>query len=420
MPGHPLALDIPVLKLKPGYNQSMVALGAIEHYPMESSAVEIINGNNGTAEVVNFNFSGPVPGKMAAEFTGTGSRIRVNVGSLTTRFDGRAGSISVFVYIAPGEWTSGQTRTVYTFGVNNDNRLLFQKGGTSNIIILSYVAGATTTSYTHTFNPQQAGWFHITITWDYAGDEVRFFLNGLQVSTTRKSLGTWVAATPLSEANTAIGALRSSSTAAVPLVGALSNLVIFNRALTRSEAPIVANKPLYQEISFMAIGDSKTANRRWSPYLVDLLTDGGARVGVERPSEIAQGGATTATIAGLIDAALATRFDDPTIVFCNVGVNDFGVIDPEDTVTNYRAILTSLRSWTDAPIGIMRPWKEGSDAAADEFADVLLPDIMDGFENIFIGPDEREYLPANTADGIHPTPAGYELTAQLWFESMGF
>lgn len=173
----------------------------------------------------------------------------------------------------------------------------------------------------------------------------------------------------------------------------------------------------------MTLGDSKTTPQEYSITLADLLTNPW-RVGVERPAEIAVGGATTAHWAANIDAALAARTDRPDKILINLGVNDLPTwpSGQADTVSNFRYILDALHTWSPASeIGIMRFWQRTYDEECDEFAEILLPQIRDGYEAFTReGPDERVFLENGdngttlTDDGLHPNAAGNLVTAAEW------
>ena len=76
------------------------------------------------------------------------------------------------------------------------------------------------------------------------------------------------------------------------------------------------------DIDFTAFGDSKSV----STYQSQLITDF-ANVGlsaVERPSSMATNGATVLSRLSTLTADLAARGDDTAYILCNLGVNDIG------------------------------------------------------------------------------------------------
>ena len=80
------------------------------------------------------------------------------------------------------------------------------------------------------FSP--TGSFCIGLTWDKAGDAVKFFVNGIQSGATATGLGVFAGA--LSSTQTIIGALNTGATAR-SVDGSLAHGALFNRAPSASE-----------------------------------------------------------------------------------------------------------------------------------------------------------------------------------------
>ncbi len=114
----------------------------------------------------------------------------------------------------------------------------------------------------------------------------------------------------------------------------------------------------------------------------------------------------------------------------NIGVNDFGTSSPGPSVTQWIADMTTVidavhAQWPDALVFLMRPWKRGFDARADQFA-AAIDIIIAARDFTRLGPDERIWLKGsdngttNTTDGIHYSVAGESACVDAWLHSLGY
>lgn len=143
----------------------------------------------------------------------------------------------------------------------------------------------------------------------------------------------------------------------------------------------------------------------------------------------AVGGVTTATVAGDIAAYLDTLDPAkvPLHVLINLGTNDLpgiqsGSITQTPWVNNMGTILDAVHAkWPSAKVYLMRVYWSAYPAAQDTLDDTYIPAVLSGRGAwAFVGPDERTFIPGNTADGTHPNAHGYDLTAAEWQTVMGY
>lgn len=195
------------------------------------------------------------------------------------------------------------------------------------------------------------------------------------------------------------------------------------------------------------IGDSKSVNQTWVTPFMNSISNSTYQW-TENAARIALAGTSVNYWKPSIDAELAARAASPAPEFIcvNLGTNDVNGDAPNDVfhndanqdgaewTANLAYILDALHTkWSGAEIYVMRPWKpdyNGSEfqTKLDLIGDTLIPNAISGRSWAHLGPDERVFL-ENGDDGatyiqaapdrIHPTVAGYELTAQKWKTLLG-
>jgi lysophospholipase L1-like esterase len=113
-------------------------------------------------------------------------------------------------------------------------------------------------------------------------------------------------------------------------------------------------------------------------------------------------------------AAITTQHD---LVLFNLGANDAAAGLPEQVQWEADAgyILDAFHAkWPLAKVYMMRVYRVGYEAACDT-VDGWIANVVAARPGwAFLGPDERTFLPGNLVDDVHPTVAGYVLTAQQW------
>lgn len=147
----------------------------------------------------------------------------------------------------------------------------------------------------------------------------------------------------------------------------------------------------------------------------------------ERPSRVAAGGATVATLRAGVDASLAATIGTPDYVFTNMGINDSASLPVEATwKTNYGYILDAFHTkWPSAIIKVTYVWAAGRDANCTTL-NSWIDFVLSTRAWATVGLDEQIVLKGsdngvtNTTDGIHPNRVGYILVAAARKASMGY
>lgn len=152
--------------------------------------------------------------------------------SLNTAFDGQSVTVMVwFRVVNAGVWTDGTFRRAVTFRVNANNRLLIQKTNLNNTINLAYRANNVLEQVTINIFAGRTDWISAFLTADLAADEMRAYIDGVQVGATQVGLGTW--AGNLDPVLVLVGA-QSQAPAAV-WDGFLAHPAVWDRALPPAE-----------------------------------------------------------------------------------------------------------------------------------------------------------------------------------------
>lgn len=182
----------------------------------------------------------------------------------------------------------------------------------------------------------------------------------------------------------------------------------------------------------VAIGDSKTIGYgalAKNGYRNELAANLSALPGVSDAyfvDVLASSGWTMAQVWAALPAFLASEADVPEWVLMNVGTPDLPNIGGSTTEAAWKSALGNIldalhAKWPSAQIRLMRPIWLGYEANAATMNDTWMPAVL-ATRAAFaaVGPDERVFLDATTLpDGIHPSDAGYTLTASEWQTAMG-
>jgi len=180
-------------------------------------------------------------------------------------------------------------------------------------------------------------------------------------------------------------------------------------------------------LSFLVLGDSKSTS---TGYPDDLVVLANATNGVFCTSAypaLDVGGYTLSNAKSVIDANLATRFDNPTWALLNYGANDVTALPTEaQWKSDLTYILDALHvKYPSMQVYIMRPWKRSEATDCNSLATWISDVVATRSSFAHLGPDERVFLENGddgvtyTSDGIHPNAAGYALTAAEWKTVLG-
>ena len=192
---------------------------------------EGIAARDGTyTDVTLANVAGNI--RATATFDGTTSYVDIYSASLAAAFDGAEGTMAIWVKVSgAGVWTDGVARVCMRIKADAGNAITIQRLAANNEFRYTYrseigdLAAITET-----------GWFHTAVTWSASADEVKYYWDGAQVSTTDTGIGVWAGA--LSATEVVIGAKNSG--AENPWSGYLAHAAIWTTPLTPAQILVLA------------------------------------------------------------------------------------------------------------------------------------------------------------------------------------
>ncbi len=123
----------------------------------------------------------------------------------------------------------------------------------------------------------------------------------------------------------------------------------------------------------------------------------------------------------VINDDFASRYHGTNWIIFSLGVNDSANLSGNEAqwVTDYQYLLDTAHVFEpNAKIGIVKPWRRGSDSLWDSIGDTYIPQVISGRNWAHVVADERVILKADddgashTVDGIHPNPDGHIALAQ--------
>lgn len=395
--------------------------------PAGSATAQDLSGNGCAATInadVTLGYAGISPaGKTCAKRTGTtvSEGITIYSAALNSAFNPAEFTVAAWIKANATIWGDSTIKNFCSIRADVSNRINLSKANSAGAISYAYTAGGTAKSVTYT-TASPIDWIHVAITVSKAADEMKAYFNGSQVGTTQTGLGVWAGALT----SGACSLLGWASGGYFQPDGYMGHAAIWSAALDASEVASLAVPFDGGYLTFMAIGDSKTANTvNW----VEWLIAGSPRI-VCRPIRYAGGGWNTQEVRDGIDAALAARSDTPEIVLVNLGANDVNGGDPGATwKTNTAYIVDACRAkWPAVVVYLAKIWKRNTGlqaagiAAINGYIDQLVAE-RGGW--LRVGVNEALFLEGGddgvtyTSDGTHPNAAGCALEAAAWRTVLG-
>lgn len=343
-----------------------------------------------------------------------------------------AGDWTWVAWIRPTDSRDEGVVSNYVASNTSSTVLLYMAGGGDTRITGKTVSGTSFSAglLSPTGSVPLAGaWSMVVFGWDETAKKQWLQINAGTVALSA-ALGTPNAGTNLLE----IG--RRSQSTSFDFLGQISRVGFFDRKLTNREVvalygagtapidyPFTGFSVTDLEVHF--IGDSKTAAGLAQSGFVGTLGPDGIAV---THSTNATTGWTMANHAAAIDAYLASSTASPAYILLNIGANDVAALPAEGTwKTNAYYVLDAMHAkWPAAQVYMMRPWRRTEDVDCDTLATWISDVVTARSTFAHLGPDERDFLENGdngvtyTTDGIHPTAAGYLLTAQQWAAVLGY
>lgn len=124
----------------------------------------------------------------------TPSYCELATASIIAAFNAGVHSAGIWAKIQSAQWTDGAQRMMMTHAANSSNRSHLSKTAGSNGLNVFY-RGNNVTDQVSAGSLSLAGqWFHFGYTVDTGTDELKAYLNGVQVSTTQSTIGAWAGA----------------------------------------------------------------------------------------------------------------------------------------------------------------------------------------------------------------------------------
>ncbi len=167
------------------------------------------NGFVGAITGATLNQPGIGDGFTSFEFDGSADFVNIYSTDLEEVFNTDFGTINLWARVSSaGVWTDSTDRQLLALGGNSsDGRIILSKTSTDNTIRFSYQAGGITETTDNTSLGGTTDWFNLTMTWDTAADEVKYYINGALIAT-RGTLGVWTGA--FNSARNVIGAAQTT------------------------------------------------------------------------------------------------------------------------------------------------------------------------------------------------------------------
>ena len=205
--------------------------------PLEVPAVAVAidsspEENDGAYTAVTLGQPGIGDGRTAGVFDGATSFLNSYSGAFNADFDGQEFTIFGWGKVSSaGVWVDATERRLRRLLVDGNNRITVRKSTVNDQLDFLYAAGGTLKVISSVSLAATLGCFSWAGTVSLVADEMKFYLNGVQVGATLTGLGTWVGA--LDAAQTIIGA---ASTIPVQVwLGTIAHNPTWNAALNADE-----------------------------------------------------------------------------------------------------------------------------------------------------------------------------------------
>ena len=149
-------------------------------------------------------------------------------------FNGAKGSLLIWARITDAAvWADGTIRRIAFLSPDNgNNQINFRKTATANQIGMGRTGGGVVDQVLDTSLAATTDWFMLALTWDTTADELKAYINGVQIGSTQTGLGAFTGA--LNPTYCCLGA--NDTGAANPWKGLLAHGTVWaNRVLTAAE-----------------------------------------------------------------------------------------------------------------------------------------------------------------------------------------
>lgn len=236
---YPLLYAPPIVVASGSYIDTVLATSPIAYWPSNETSGTTADNAEGTAArdgtfnavSLNNDSTGPF-GTGAPLFDGTSSYVNTYSSSLDSAFNGQLVTCAVWAKLN----TSGSNKRLFRVSADANNNIIIVLESTN--INFFYRAGGTVNATGLTAHGITAtNWHHFALTASKSSDEVKFYIDGSQFSTTLTGLGTWAGS--LSSTLVTIGSNDTSPTQVFN--GWIAHMGIWASALSGSTINTLAN-----------------------------------------------------------------------------------------------------------------------------------------------------------------------------------
>ena len=180
-----------------GYISKVLSYSPSAYWPLDETSGTNADNAEGTAALdgtytgVTLNSSTGPDGQPAGLWGGILDYCDIyNVG-LNAVFDGSLGTLMIWIRAeALGDWTDSIQRRASQIQSDSSNYIRIGKSPTDNQILFQYNAGGTLEQVGVVVTPS-IDWIHCAITWNKAGDVVKYYVDGVKQATEGSGLGVY-------------------------------------------------------------------------------------------------------------------------------------------------------------------------------------------------------------------------------------
>lgn len=154
------------------------------------------HGYNGAYTGVDLGQPGIGDGRTCPLYDGVNDLTNLYSAGLAGAFNGQEGTFAVWAKVRNiGVWTDGAYRTILNLKIDGNNQLeIYKEIASARISYFMRAGGVTLTPFVTGMS--SIAFLHLALTWSKSANQVKAYLNGAQVDTTKTGLGTWAGALP--------------------------------------------------------------------------------------------------------------------------------------------------------------------------------------------------------------------------------
>lgn len=234
-----MSILIPLLLPKSStYIKKIVATSPFIYFPLnETTGTAAVNQGtlgtsaNGTYTGVDLaNVNGPKLPYKAPYFDGANDWINVESSALNGAYNGQLGTLAIWIKAYDASfWTDSLNHWIVRFDKDSGANYVQLLKYTDNKIYWEYNSNSVTKTIGSDAY-KNTNWQMMACTWSLAADEVKAYMNSVQVGSTATGLGTWSGG---SLENAHIGCLHHTPT--FPMKGYLAHCAMWARVLSQPE-----------------------------------------------------------------------------------------------------------------------------------------------------------------------------------------